>query len=71
MKYITIVKKFEVNLQPFVLNDFSIKKEKNSTMKKMTKKTLKALANDLGLDYDEANLNFAKKLFNAQIKKNI
>jgi len=71
MKHVTIVKKYEVHLQDFLLEDFTTHKEKNSTMQKMTKKTLKSLANDLGLDYDEASLNFAKKLFNAQIKRNV
>ena len=69
MKHICIVKSAKVEVRPFNIDDFTMDKDLSPTMKKISKKELKTLAKELGLDYDEASLNFAKKLLNAQIKR--
>lgn len=70
MKNITVVRANEVESKPFVLDDFTVDKAKSDSMKKITKKELKILAKELGLDYDNENLTFARKLLNAHIKRN-
>ena len=65
-----MVKDNEVESKPFVLDDFTADKAKSVSMKKITKKELKILAKKLGLNYDNENLTFARKLLNAHIKRN-
>lgn len=67
MKKIEIVKANEVEVKPFLLDDFTQNKVKHSMMKKVTKKELKHLANDLGLACDDAQIVFTKKLLNAYL----
>ena len=57
-----------VEVKPFVLSDFIQDKETQSTIKKVTKKGLKHLADDLGLAYDEKQITFAKKLLTAYLE---
>ena len=71
MKNVTVVKENEVESRPFILDDFTVDKAKSVSMKKITKKELKILAKELGLNYDNENLAFARKLLNAHIKRNV
>ena len=71
MKNVTVVKENEVKIKPFVLDDFTVDKEETVSMKKITKKELKILAKELGLNYDNESLIFARKLLNAHIKRNV
>ena len=71
MKNITVVKENEVKSKPFVLDDFTVDKAKIVSMKKVTKKELKSLAKELGLEHDNESLLFARKLLNAHIKRNV
>jgi len=66
---IIIVKTSEIEVQPFVLDDFTQDKETNGTIKKVTKKELKILANDLGLMYEDSDIIFVKKMLTAYLKK--
>ena len=66
-----VVKENEVKSKPFVLDDFTVDKEETVSMKKITKKELKILAKELGLDHDNESLLFARKLLNAYIKRNV
>lgn len=68
MKRIEVVKSVEVEVKPFILNDFIPHKVAYSSMNKVTKKELRNLAEDLGLAYDDAQIVFAKKLTNAYIE---
>jgi len=65
LKKIQIVKADEVVVKPFVLDDLIQDELKQSMMKKVTKKELKHLADELGLVYDDAQIIFAKKLLSA------
>ncbi|MFC2073314.1 hypothetical protein ACFLRS_00495 [Campylobacterota bacterium] len=67
MKRVEIVKANEVEVKPFLLDDFTQHKVAYSMMKKVTKKELKNLADDLGLTYDDAQIVFTKKLLRAYL----
>ena len=63
-----MVKADEVEVKPFILDDFIPHQAVYSSMHKVTKKELRNLAEDLGLAYDDAQIVFAKKLTNAYIE---
>ena len=67
MKKVEVVKADEVEVKPFILDDFTQPKVQHSMMNKITKKELKKLADDLGLAYDDAKIVFAKKLLSAYL----
>ena len=67
MKKVEVVSINEIEVKPFILNDFTQNEASTATMKKMTKKELKDLAGSLGLVYDDAQIVFSKKLFNAYL----
>lgn len=60
-----MVKANEVEVKPFILKDFTQAKETQSSMKKVTKKELKNLAESLGMKYTDEQIGFAKKLITA------
>jgi len=64
-----MVKASEIEVKPFVLDDFTQDKETHGSMKKVTKKELRTLADDLGLKYVDSNIIFTKKLMIAYLKK--
>lgn len=67
MKKIEVVSFNEIEVKPFVLNDFIQNEASCSSVKKITKKELKELAESLDLVYDDTHIVFAKKLFNAYL----
>ena len=67
MKKIEVVKANEVLVKPFILDDLIQEDLRDDVTKKVTKKELKHLADDLGLAYDDAQIVFAKKLLNAYV----
>jgi len=69
LKKVLIVKASEVEVNPFVLDDFTQDKETHGSMKKVTKKELRTLADDLGLKYEDSDIVFTKKLMTAYLKK--
>ncbi len=69
MKRVEVVKASEVEVTPFVLQDFTENDTEVAVSEPVSKKELKLLANELGLAYDDATVAFAKKLINAYIKK--
>ena len=69
MKKVEVVKASEVEVKPFILDDFIPHKAAYSSMNKVTKKELRSLAEELGLAYDDAQIIFAKKLTNAYMEK--
>jgi len=64
-----VVKNTEVEVKPFMIDDFTQNKETPVSMKKVTKKELKALADSLALDYSDEDITFSKKLLNAYLAK--
>ena len=67
MKKIEVVKANEVVVKPFILDDLIQEDLRDDVTKKVTKKELKHLADDLGLAYYDAQIVFAKKLLNAYV----
>ncbi len=67
MKKVKIVKANEVEVKPFILDGFTQHKVEHSMIKKVTKKELKNLADDLGLTYDDAQIVFTKKLLSVYL----
>jgi len=69
LRKISVVKRTEVDVQPFTLDDFTQDKETHGSMSKVTKKELKTLAESLGLAFSESDIAFSKKLLNAYLAK--
>jgi len=73
LKKIKLAKAGTVVCKPFVLADFTQDKEMqsrlNKTAGKVSKKVLKSLADDLGLDYDEKQISFTKKLMMVYLER--
>jgi len=69
LKKVSVVKNTEVEVKPFMIDDFTQHKETPASMKKVTKKELKVLAGSLALDYSDADITFSKKLLNAYLAK--
>jgi len=67
LKKAEVVRADEVEVKPFILDDFIQHETQHSLMNKITKKELKHLADDLGLVYDDSQIIFAKKLLNAYL----
>jgi len=69
LKRVEVVKASEVEVTPFVLQDFTANDTETIVSEPVSKKELKLLAKELGLVYDDTTIAFAKKLINAYIKK--
>ncbi len=69
MKRVSVVKAEEVSVKPFLIKDFIQDKETHRSVKKVTKKELKNLAESLGMEYTEEQIGFAKKLIIAYHNK--
>ena len=62
MKKIAVLQENEVIVKTFDIKDFIQNKVKNNTMKKVTKKELRIVADRLNLRYSDKEIIFAKKL---------
>ena len=69
MKRVEVVKASEVEVTPFVLQDFTENNTEAIVSEPVSKKELKLLAKELSLTYDDKDITFAKKLINAYIKR--
>jgi len=74
LKRVTVVKADKVEIKPFFLQEFLVKdfssnQEMPNSMKKISKKELKELAESLGLDYTDEHIGFTKKLMTAYYKR--
>jgi len=69
LRKIEVAKVNEVEVKPFILDDFTQSKAKSSTMRKVSKKELKSLAKKLGLDYNDEQIEFTKKLMTEYLAK--
>ena len=74
LRKIEVVKAGEVEVKPFVLNDFmqnSVQEAKQETSKKVNKKELKRLAKQMGLNYSDDEIQAIKKLIEAYETKRV
>jgi len=62
LKKIAVLQENEVIVKTFDIKDFIQNKVKNNTMKKVTKKELRIVADRLNLSYSDKEIIFAKKL---------
>jgi hypothetical protein len=74
LKKVKVVKNSKVEVRPFILQNFIQSKEMPATMdtismKKVSKKQLKNIADSLGLSYDDAQISFSKKVLNEYLKQ--
>ena len=69
MKKISVVKASEVKLTPFVVDDFIQVEQVCSSAVRITKKSLKRLAEDLGLEHNDKQIGFTKKLMTAYLER--
>ena len=69
MKRVEVVKSSEVEVKPFILSDFTHVATATSLCKALSKKEIKHLAKELGLDPKEEQILFAKKIMNAYVAK--
>ena len=69
MRKVEVVKASEVEVTPFVLQDFTVNDTETIASESVSKKELKSLAKELGLAYDDEHIAFTKKLINAYMKK--
>lgn len=67
---VEVVKVNEIEIKPFEITDFVQKYSVSEDMTRVSKKELRALAKDLGLDYNGTNIDFSKRLMNEYIKRN-
>ena len=63
-----MIKSTEVEAKPFMLDDFIQVKQKHVNIEKITKKTLKKIADELELDYNDKEIVLTKKLITAYLK---
>lgn len=68
MKRAEVVGKESVEAEPFVLDAFLKRPAASSEQKRVSKKALKKIADEMGLGYDESHITFAKKVINAYRK---
>ena len=68
MTRVTIKKSDEVEVKPFLLEDFIKANEMDGSIKKITKKELKNIAESLDMSYTEEEILFAKKMITAYLK---
>lgn len=68
MKRVEVVSRGSVKVTPFILDEF-LPEHTAEEEKKVGKKTLIKLAEELDLEYDAPKIRFAKKMINAYIKK--
>ncbi len=69
MKKVEVVKANEVEVKPFIVSDFTQNKEKTDRSEKVSKKELKRLAKEIGLDHNDEQIQFTKKLIEIYLAK--
>jgi len=69
LKKIVVVKSSEVEIKPFIVSDFTQSKEKTGRSEKVSKKELKRLAKEIGLDHNDEQIQFTKKLIENYLAK--
>ena len=69
MKKVEVVKANEVEIKPFILSDFTQNRENRDRREKVSKKVLKKLAKEIGLEYSDEQIQFSKKLIETYLAK--
>jgi len=69
LKKVEVVKAKEVEIKSFNVSDFTQSRESLQQREKVSKKELKKLAKDSGLEYNDREIFFSKKLIEAYLAK--
>jgi len=69
LKKVEVVKANEVEVKPFIVSDFTQRKEYTDRIEKVSKKKLKKLAKEIGLDHNDEQIQFTKKLIEIYLAK--
>ena len=69
MNLVKVVKSSDVEVKPFILKDFIVKQNSKNLLKTVSKKELKSLAREIGLEYSKEQIDFAKKIITAYLAK--
>ncbi len=69
MRSVRMTKASKVEVKPFRVEQFVLDEAKPASTNKVSKKTLRKMADALKLEYDEAQIVFAKKILTAYLKK--
>lgn len=69
MKKVEVVSQEHVTYSPFVLSTFNTPACTSVKNEKVTKKTVKSIAKELGIGFDENQLEFAKKVINVYLER--
>ena len=69
MKKVEVAKAKEVEIRPFIVSDFIYNRENEHRAEKVSKKELKRLAKEIGLEYSDEQIQFAKKLIEVYLAK--
>jgi len=67
VKNVTIVNGSEVEVKPFIVDDFMDRKKVNIRQNTVGKKEINRLAKEIGLDPTEDQIDFAKKIISAYL----
>jgi len=68
---VAVVREEEVEVKPIDLHLFALQPAERRKQRKVSRKELKEIAENLGLSYDDSQINFARKLMNAYMEKEI
>jgi hypothetical protein len=69
LKKVEVVKAREVEIKPFTVSDFTHNRENVHHAEKVSKKVLKRLAKEIGLEYSNEQIQFTKKLIETYLAK--
>ncbi len=69
MKKVEVVKANEIEIKPFIVSDFTQNRENPDRIEKVSKKELKKLAKEIGLDHNDDKIQFTKKLIEIYLAK--
>jgi hypothetical protein len=67
VKNVLLVKSTEVEVKPFILNDFICQHETGPQYGAVSKKEIKQLAKEIGLGHTDDQIHFAKKIITAYL----
>ena len=65
MKKVAILDTKDLDIEPFSLDKVLFQ----SSIKEVSKKEIKELADELGIEYDSTHIAFAKKILNVYLKR--
>jgi hypothetical protein len=69
LKKVKVVKVKEIEIKPFIISDFTHNRASLERIETVSKKVLKKLAKEIGLEYSDEQIQFTKKLIDVYLAK--